>query len=91
MIIIIITFISADPQDVYISVSDVELLNIYPISTSSMTNTVTFGEMLPWKYTNIEQVMPPNTTGRLVYVYLKSHDNIYVREMEVFAPFSFGQ
>ena len=35
--------------------------------------------------------MPVNVNGRYVYTYLIAGGDIYIRELEVFAPFTYGQ
>ena len=56
-----------------------------------MKATLTFTKAA-YDYTNVEGVMPPNTQGRFVYVHgMRSGELIYVKELEVFAPFSFGE
>ena len=40
---------------------------------------------------NVEQVLPVNVRGRYVYASLTNGGDIYVRELEVFAPFTYGQ
>ena len=56
-----------------------------------MASTLTFSKSA-WAYTNDEGVMPPNTHGRFVYVYVKMNSvALYVMELEVFAPFNFGE
>ena len=56
-----------------------------------MTRTETFNASVKWKYFNIELVMSPNTSGRFVYMYVMSRSSIFIKELEVFAPFSFGE
>ena len=54
-----------------------------------MTSTLAFN-LFELDYTNAEGVMPLNTHGRFVYVYVMS-DALQVIELEVFPPFSFGE
>ena len=37
-----------------------------------------------------EIVMPTGVSGRYVYTYLIAGGDIYIRELEVFAPFNYG-
>ena len=83
--------ISATTQDVYISVSDQQLLNVFSSSASQMTYTTTYNIPRIWKFTDIECVLPPGINGRFVYAYLMGDGDMYVRELEVFAPFSYGE
>ena len=91
MVTMVIIFISATPQDVYVSVSDERLLSVHSSSASRMTYKTTYHIPRPWKYTDIECVIPPAIDGRFVYAYLMGDGDIYVRQLEVFPPFSYSQ
>ena len=74
-----------------ISVSDNRLTDLDSASVSLMTHAVTDRPPTAWGVYNYEQVMPANIYGRYVYTFLMGGGIIYIRELEVFAPFAYGQ
>ena len=60
-------------------------------SSSVMTYVVEDRTATRWDFYNFEKVIPANVKGRYVYTYLIAGGNIYVRELEVFAPFIYGK
>ena len=86
-----ISLISAWSQNVRISVSDHRLTTLDSSSDSFMTYTVGDHTRTLWDFYNFEKVMHVNVYGRYVYTYLIAGGDIYIRELEVFAPFTYGQ
>ena len=56
-----------------------------------MTYTVDDHTVTLWDYYNFEKVIPANVIGRYVYTYLIAVGDIYIKELEVFAPLTYGQ
>ena len=74
-----------------ISVSDHRLTTLDSSSDSLVTYAVEDHTANLWDYYNFEKVMPANVIGRYVYTYLIAGGDIYIRELEVFAPLTYGQ
>ena len=89
-IIFIILIIPAKVRNVTFSVSEHRLMNLNADSVSLMTQAVT-RPAPAWNAYNYEHIIPANVYGRYVYTYLMGSGVIYIRELEVFAPFAFGE
>ena len=88
---LIIFLISAWSKKVRISVSDHLLTTLDSLSDSLMTYAVEDHTETRWQFYNFEKSMPANVKGRYVYTYLIAGGDIYIRELEVFTPFTYGQ
>ena len=86
-----IFLISAWSKNVRISVSDHLLTTLDSSSDSLMVYILADRAATLWKFHNFEKLMPANVKGRYVYTYLIADGDIYFRELEVFAPFTYGQ
>ena len=78
-------------QNMRISVSDHLLTTLNSSSDLFMTYTVEDQTGTLWNFYNFEIVIPANVTGRYVYIYLIAGGDIYIRELEAFAPFAYGE
>ena len=56
-----------------------------------MSYAVTVYLRIAYTFRNFEQFLPANVSGRYVYASLTTGGDMYVRELEVFAPFTYGQ
>ena len=74
-----------------ISVSNHRLTTLDSSSDSIMTYAVAGHAATILHLYNFEKVMPANVNGRYVYSYLIASGDIYIRELEVFAQFTYGQ
>ena len=45
----------------------------------------------PWTFYDFEKEVPANVNGRYIYTYLTADGDIFIRDFEVFAPFTYGQ